>query len=60
MKKIACLIMLISLTGCCTYQKNANIESGMEKSKVEKQYKSCLASEFITTIKFWIGMQKNK
>lgn len=51
------LIGLLSLTGCCTYQKSYNIDNGMDKTKAEKQYKKCLAGEIWTMFKFWLGMQ---
>ena len=56
MKKLVCLVLLISLTGCCTYQKDYKLDEGQDKAKVEKEYKQCLASEFMATLKFWWAM----
>jgi len=56
---ILAVILAVGMTGCCTYQKSYNIDNGMDKSKAEKQYKKCLASEIMTTIKFWIGLQSH-
>ena len=63
MKKLTtlmALILAVGMTGCCTYQKSYNIDNGMEQEQAQKQYKNCLASELLTTIKFWIGMQNQK
>ena len=57
MKKLLCLVVLLSLTGCCSYQKSYNTDNGMDKAKAEKQYKKCLAGELYMTIKFWLGLQ---
>ena len=57
--KAITLALLISLTGCCTYQKSYKLDNGEPQKKVKKEYKQCLASEFIETIKFWFMLRGN-
>jgi len=57
MRKIMMLILLCGLTGCCTYQKNYDLEQGKPEKQVKQEYKKCLAGEFIQTLKFWLMLR---
>ena len=50
--------VIFLMSGCCTYVKQVDLDNGVDKAKVEKEYHKCLASEFMTTLKFWVGMQR--